>query len=61
MLAFLVVGVFVVFVGAAVWFGRGHRCQSDYWDSGSDSGSGSVGAHVDGGCGGGGCGGGGGD
>jgi hypothetical protein len=24
MLAFLVVGVFVVFVGAAVWFGRGH-------------------------------------
>ena len=35
MLAVLVVGVFVVFVGAAVWFGRGHRRQSEYWDSGS--------------------------
>jgi hypothetical protein len=45
MLAFLVVGVFVVFVGAAVCFGR--ALASDYWDSGSDSGSGSDGGHVD--------------
>jgi len=68
MVLYLVVGVFVAFVGAAMWFGRGQSRRTDNWDAGEDSGNGSDGGHLHGhggcgggsSCGGGGCGGGGG-
>ena len=56
-LVYVVVGVFVLFVGLAVWFGRGKGGRgaddSSNWDVGGSSGGGH--GHHGGGCSSGGC------
>ena len=64
MLLYLVLGGFIAFVGAAMWFGRGHGRRTDGSQAGGDSADESDGghSHAHEGCGGGSsCGGGGGD